>query len=278
MREIKFDKHDYGQVIPMSQLRISLEVQRTTIPGRVKKLRENWQEALCGEFLVFGPYYEGTGKNRQTYFLVGDGGHRKAAKADLGHSEATCEVFGGVSKEDQALVFLGRNDRAGIASSDRNRNLSTLQDEDTLIIGKAAVAHGFVFIANSPADVTFSDRAAGVAVIGDGARHGDGATHLAHVFEVYAALFGIAERVDGNVFRALSKVLVKVPDLDLKRFVTKFAGMPMQVVVSNAHYFRERQLAEGRSIGRTRGIAQYMGSVYDQGAGLTVKQRISNKL
>lgn len=278
MREIKYNKHDYGQVLPLGQLRIQLDVQRTTIPGRVKKLRENWQEPLEGELLVFGPYYEGTGKNRQTFYLVGDGGHRMSAKLDLGHTEATCEVFGGVSKEDQALVFLGRNDRAGIASADKNRNLATLQDEDTLSISRAATAHGFVFIANSPADVTFADRAAGVAVIGDGARHGDGPTHLAHVFEVYAALFGTVERVDGGVFRALSKVLAKLPDLDLKRFVTKFAGMPVQVVSSNAAYYRERQLSEGRSIGRTRGIAQYMGSVYDQGAGLTTKQKIGNKL
>jgi hypothetical protein len=273
MREISYTDHQYGVKLPLDQLREDLDVQRAKIPGRITKLQKNWQDALCGELLVFGPYHDESG----TYYLVGDGGHRRAVKTALGHVNAECEVFSGVSKEDQALVFLGRNDRAGIASADRNRNLATFNDDDTLNISRAALSAGFVFIASSRAEITFNDRAAGLVIMMDASRKGlDGPAHLAKCFELYATLFGTEDMVNAGVLKAFSKLVSKVEELDNAWLVTKLAGLPVQVVAANGETYRDKLRGDGIAISQVRATSRYLATIYDQGR--PVKQRVAHRL
>lgn len=261
---IEYSEHEYGVKVPIDQLDVDMDVQRALVPFRVNKLAKNWDPSLVGELLVFADTESGL-------YLIGDGHHRKVVAQDKGATEMDCEVFTGVSKPDQARIFLGRNDRGVIGKTDRDRNLNTLKDPDTLMINAACQQAGLVFIGNAKEDVTFGERTAAVAIMNDAERRGkglNGAKHLADVLTFYTEVFSTSiarsERVEPMVLQAISKLLLKKPDLDREWLAQQLINVPPQQIVASSVLFRKQQQATGKSLGAVRACAQLIAGWYNR--------------
>jgi len=262
---ISYTKHEYGVQVPTDQLSVDLDVQRALAPGRVAKINKAFDPALVGELLVFAN--EKTGE-----WLIGDGHHRKTVAAMRGLPFLECEVYWGVSKEDQARMFLGRNDRGGMSLVDRDRNMATMRDGLTLAINAACQAAGLRFIGNSRQEVTFGDRAAAVAIISDAQRRAKGKSngqqHLAQVLLFYTSTFASSiargERVEPILLKGLSKLFLRKPDLDQDWLVQQIVGVPPQVLVSSAEDERRRIQGQGKSVSLARAMALVLATYYNR--------------
>jgi hypothetical protein len=271
--EIQYTGHKYGKSVPIEKLVVDLDVQRAIVPYRVDKLSRNWDSSLVGELLVFA--------NADGTFNIGDGHHRQVVAASRGVRSMDCEIFYGVSKADQARIFLGRNDRGSIARVDRDRNLATLRDPDTLLINAAAQKAGLVFIGNSSEQVTFGDRASAVAIMNDARRRfrdDNGSQHLADVMtfycEVFASSLARGERVEPTLLKGLSKVMLRKPELDRDWLASRLVSQAPQSIVAHGQLWRKQAQAERHNMSATRATAQLIASWYNTYAHKATGKRI----
>ncbi len=262
MESIEFTDHKYGVDVAVGDIKLDLAVQRATIPARVRKLTANFTPILLGELLV---------SERSDGLYILDGHHRLQAAQNANGSGVTtviCEVFTGLSKADEARLFMGRNDRANIARVDRDRNLATSGDTDTLNVQMAAQSAGFIFVADRVEDSTFRDRAAGLAIMRDAERRKyielSGPEHLSRVFGVYARTYGNQERPESVLLKALSKIFVGKFEIDEDRLYDRLHGLPPQQLVASAKQ-RQVELSVVRGISTVRAAIELLAEQYNRG-------------
>lgn len=269
---VEYTDHKFGVNVDLDDIHVDLAVQRAIVPSRLRKLVNNFDPILLGELLV---------SERPEGLFVLDGQHRlEAVKHTNGRHTVTCEVFSGLSKADEARLFMGRNDRANIARTDRDRNLATAEDQDTLAVQMAAQSAGFVFIAESASDTTFKDRAAGVAIMKDAERRSyieaTGEQHLASVFGFYARVYGNQDVVEPVVLKALSKIFVNRNPVDEDRLYDRLRGVPPQVLAAQADQ-RRRELSGVRGISRVGAAVEIIAEHYNRGLPTTSANRIRTR-
>lgn len=259
MEPIEFTDHKYGVEIAISDIHVDLAVQRAIVPQRLLKLTGAFDAVLIGELLV--------SERSDGKLYVLDGQHRKEAAAANGVTAVACEVFSGLSRADEARLFMGRNDRAGIARVDRDRNLATSGDQDTLDVQMAAQSAGFVFVASGSEESTFRDRAAGVSIMRSAAgRKGveiTGPEHLSHVFTLYARIYGNKERPESVLLKALSRILLK-SEVDEDRLYERLRGLPPQQLVQLAAQLKA-ELSVVKGISTVGAAVQRIAEQYNRG-------------
>jgi hypothetical protein len=240
---IKCSNHKFGQKLPLTDLRIKVEVQRALVPRRVAKLQKEFDPCQVGELLV---HAEGDG----TYSVI-DGNHRREVMISLGIAKWECEAFWGLSEEDQGKLFLGRNDRAGIASADKHRVLKTTGNEGVEIVFNAARSAGLVFIGNPGETLTYTDLGAAEAIMTEASRGGLSPTaHLAEMFQLYTAAFGKVELCDSYVLRGIHKVVLRSDTLDRAELVQVLASRPLQVILADMKSYMQDEHENGNRINR----------------------------
>ena len=259
MEPISYDDHKYGVDVAVRDIKLDLAVQRSIIPSRIRKLTAAFDQDLLGELLV---------SDRGDGLWILDGQHRLETAKQQGVISVTCEVFTGLSKADEARLFLGRNDRASVARLDRDRNMATYGDQDTLNVQMAVQAAGYVFVANSAEESTFRDRSAGIAIIHDAERKRDfpvtGVEHLTRVAQFCARTWGNQERPESGVLRGLSKILVKHGEIDEDRLFERLRGLPQQQLTAQA---KVRRAEEGqfRPLSATKAMTEVILDLYNRG-------------
>lgn len=271
MEPIEFTDHKYGVDVAVGDIKVDLAVQRATVPARVRKLTANFNPTLVGELLV---------SERPEGLFVLDGHHRLTAAESAngnGPSTVTCEIFTGLSKADEARLFMGRNDRANIARVDRDRNLATSGDQNALDVEMAAQSAGFIFVADRAEDSTFRDLAAGVAIMRMAERRKyidlSGPEHLARVFGIYSRAYGNKERPESLLLKALSRIFVGKLEVDEDRLYDKLRGLPPQQLVASA---KQRQVEESvtRGISTVRAALELIAEQYNRGLPTDSPKRI----
>jgi hypothetical protein len=270
MQPIEYTEQRHGVSVAVADIKLDIAVQRAIIPQRVRKLTASFNPALLGELLV---------SERPDGLYVLDGHHRLAAAKGAngnGVQTVTCEVFTGLSKADEARLFMGRNDRANIAREAQDRNLATSGDQPTLDVQMAAQSAGFVFIADNVEDSTFRDRAAGIYIMKDAGRkhvEASGPEHLARVFAFYARTYGNQERPESLLLRAVSKIFTGKYEVDEDRLYERLHGLPPQQVVANAVQRRVEQSIT-RSISAVRAAVEVVAEQYNRGLPTDSAKRI----
>jgi len=266
---IEYTDHKYGVEVAVGDIKLDLAVQRAIVPARLRKLTGHFDPILLGELLVSERVDGGL------YIL--DGQHRLRAAAERGVTTVHCEVFTGLSRSDEARLFMGRNDRANVARVDRDRNLATSGDQETLDIQMAAQAAGFVFVANNVEDSTFRDRAAGIAVMHDADRRKHievtGPEHLARVFTFYSRVYGNQERVESLLLKALSKIFLGKSEVDEDRLFDKLRGLPPQQISAQARQ-RRIDMSVTRGVSLVRAAVEVIAEQYNRGLPADSAKRI----
>jgi hypothetical protein len=271
MEPISYTDHDHGVALFVDEIQVDLAVQRALMPARVRKLVASFDPILLGELLI---------SQRPEGAFVLDGHHRLQAAKNAngsGVQTVTCEVFKGLSKADEARLFMGRNDRANIAREARDRNLATSGDQPTLDIQMAAQSAGFVFIAEKVEDSTFRDRAAGVVIMADADRRRyvetTGPEHLARVFAFYARTYGNQERPESLLLRAISRIFVGKFEVDEDRLYERLHGLPPQQLVANAVQ-RRAELSLTRGVSAVRAALEVIAEQYNRSLASDSPKRI----
>jgi hypothetical protein len=269
MDPIQFEDHKYGVEVAVGDIQLDIAVQRAIVAARLRKLTANFDPILLGEVLVS----ERT--NGQLYIL--DGQHRLRAAEQSGIPTVTCEIFTGLSKADEARLFMGRNDRAGIAKNDRNRNLATSGDTDTLNVQMAAQSTGYRFITDKPEDSTFQDRATGIWIMRNAERRRyvetSGPEHLSHVLGFYARVYGNQDRPESVLLKAVSRIFVGKFEVDEDRLYERLHGLPPQQLVASA---QQRQVEQSvtRSMSTVRAALELIAEQYNRGLPTDSPRRI----
>lgn len=260
LESIQYTSQKHGVQVPLSELDIDIDVQRALMPSRLRKMIKTFDPAGVGELLV-------SQREDGSHFII-DGQHRKVVLEQVdGYSHASCEVLNGLSKRDEARLFLMRNDRSGVSRADRNRNMATYGDPDTLKVQMACQAEGFVFITNDARDRTFTDREAAVAILAaaESAKKYEGTPeqHLSHVLGFYARVWGTDEVPQSVILKALSRLLLrKEPNED--RLYERLRDVPAQQLVFEARA-KQADISDTRNVTLPTAVLEHMVSLYNHG-------------
>lgn len=100
--------------IAIAEMRVSPEAQRKFSPAHADALAADFDLELMGIPVI---------SRREGVYWILDGQHRVAALkiVGLGNEILQCEVYEGLTESEEALMFLGRNDRRGISPFDSFR-------------------------------------------------------------------------------------------------------------------------------------------------------------
>jgi hypothetical protein len=124
-------------------------VQRRLNEGRVARIAENFHESALGVLIVSArvtlPVLSDTNEIR---YVVLDGQTRLAALRKFTGTEATtmpvvCQVFHGLTRAEEAEIFLEHNDRAAVRKLDLFRLALVAGQEWAVELDKLVKRHGF---------------------------------------------------------------------------------------------------------------------------------------
>jgi hypothetical protein len=269
MDPIQFEDHKHGVEVAVGDIQLDIAVQRAIVAARLRKLTANFDPILLGEVLV------SERADGKLYIL--DGQHRLRAAEQSGVPTVTCEIFTGLSKPDEARLFMGRNDRAGIAKNDRDRNLATSGDQDTLNVQMAAQSAGYRFVTDKVEDSTFRDRATGITIMKDAEKRryieASGPEHLGRVLSFYARTYGNQERPESVLLKSVSKIFVGKFEVDEDRLYERLRGMPPQQLVASAQQ-RKVELSVTRGVSTVRAALELIAEQYNRGLPADSPRRI----
>lgn len=129
--------------IPVVDLKIDSEYQRSLTGHRVDRIKDNWSWIACGVITVA---LRGSGSGN--YFVV-DGQHRVAAAERANIAELPCLVFESLSHVDEAKGFIDVNtSRKAMSVVDKYRALLVVEDPVALHV------RGLLELANRSPDYT----------------------------------------------------------------------------------------------------------------------------
>ena len=236
--------------LPFRSLAFDDSYQRSVLPAYVAKLVGKWDLKKVGVITV-------SIRNRKPYVI--DGQHRVRAALELGLSDTKirCEVYRGLSVEEEAQLFLALNDAKSVTAIDRYQAGLVANDptcigvRDTLAQYGLAVGNtggdGYVRCANTLLKIYERDPAAleDTCLLLTGA-WGTRSEALDHV--VVTGMGMVVNRFNGEIDRG---VFVKK--------LAKYHGGP-GALVGDA-----RGLAALKPFGVTRASAELMVDTYNKG-------------
>jgi hypothetical protein len=127
--------------IPISRLRVDPNYQRHLDRTRVERMARQWSDRLCGALAV-SDRADGT-------FYVVDGQHRYEALSILRRPTVPCFVWAGLSREQEADLFVTLNtERRAVRMDDRFRARLAAGDRHAAEIVAIAEQAGFSVLSN----------------------------------------------------------------------------------------------------------------------------------
>lgn len=240
--------------LPISALSIDPETQRDVIRARVKHLANPFNPALVGIFTV--SVRDGVDGGN---FVV-DGQHRTLAARDAGYNDlrVPCDLKYGLSRADEAILFLGQNDSRPVSAIDKFR--VGLLGGDPDCVGVQAVLNEFglrVVLGHVDGGIACVDRLLAI---------------YRRDPDLLRETLGIAINAWGTrsatteqlVVSGLSTVLGRYNgELERPRLVnklSKYRGGPAGLIGD------ARALSDIRPINKTRALAEIVVDTYNKGA------------
>lgn len=123
--------------LPFRALTVDLSYQRDPLISHVKRLHEGYDERKLGVLTV---------SIRDGKAYVVDGNHRRLAALEGGRGDqkALCEVFRGLTRDEEAALFLARNDAKKIKPTDRYKAGLVAGDPICVGVRDTLAEHGLV--------------------------------------------------------------------------------------------------------------------------------------
>jgi hypothetical protein len=244
------------EAVPVGLLSFDPTVNRAPIAAKVRKIRENFQPMLVGVPVV--------SKRTDGDYVVLDGQHRVLAivtNPALGEEyELPCECLAGLTREQEAAIFLGLN-----------RDRTPTKPYDQFRVGVVAGNPSYVAIQRVLSDLGLKAGAsAGTNRVGcvralesilD--KHGEEILHTA--LAVLVDAFGRdAETFDADLCHAVAIILATNPGVDAGRLAARMSK-DGKVVLSPAQWKRRAALATGATGGNSRwpAIAKLLVNAYN---------------
>jgi hypothetical protein len=137
------------QTLPANLLDVDADVQRMLNERRVHKLADSFDESALGIFTVSARDYLDPESGTTSYrYVVLDGQTRLAAiRRFAGTDETTmpvlCQVYYGLTRQQEAETFLSHNDRAAIRTIDKFRLAIVAREPWALDLNRLVLEHGF---------------------------------------------------------------------------------------------------------------------------------------
>lgn len=135
--------------LPANVLDVDPDVQRMLNENRVRKLADNFDESALGIFTVSAREFLSALKDKtETRYVVLDGQTRLAALRRFAGTDKTalpviCQVYYGLTRQQEAETFLSHNDRAAVRTLDKFRLAIVAQEPWALDLDRLVKAHGF---------------------------------------------------------------------------------------------------------------------------------------
>jgi hypothetical protein len=222
--------------IEASKLRIDPAVQRQMDPRRVAKIANNWNSDLAGVITVshrVNPF-----DSSDEEFVILDGQTRwNALKTVCGQETTTCkilaEVFTGLTRQEEAVMFLGHNDRKGVTPLDTFRISLVAEEEWAVKIQEIALKYRWAVAGTDVPGVRKFNAIGAARKIYNS--DGTGQT-LDRVFAVIDAAWP-RERmgVCGESLNGIGGIYAGYTNLDTAGFVTKLAKLGFNKYYSSIH-------------------------------------------
>jgi hypothetical protein len=137
------------RTIPANELDVDPDVQRMLNENRVRRLADNFDESALGIFTVSArrTLDPETGASGYRYVTL-DGQTRLAAiRRFTGTDETTlpviCQVYYGLTRQQEAETFLSHNDRAAVRTIDKFRLAIVAREPWALDLDRMVKQHGF---------------------------------------------------------------------------------------------------------------------------------------
>lgn len=196
------------ETLPADVLDVDPGVQRQLNPGRVKALAAEFDESALGVFTIsarrnmdLGNVGDGA---KQLRYVVLDGQTRLAAVRLFTGSEKTklplvCQVYHGLTRTEEAEIFLRHNDRTAVRAIDKFRIALVAGERWAISLNDIVTRHGFETGVNAPAERRFTAVAAALKIM----RLTDGEDALNRAFDLLVRTWGhranaaSAEAIDG---------------------------------------------------------------------------------
>lgn len=195
------------ETLPANLLEIDPGVQRRLNESRVAKIAADFHESALGVFIVSARRSQDPGGapgNIKTRYVVLDGQTRLGALRKFAGTESTampvvCQVFHGLTRAEEAEIFIEHNDRAAVRKIDLFR-LALVAGQDWAVdLNRLVTRHGFEPNDSTPAERRFTAISTAQRIL----RLPEGDVALDKAFEFIARSWGhrtnaaSAEAVDG---------------------------------------------------------------------------------
>lgn len=256
--------------LPANLLDIDPGVQRKPNESRIARIAADFHESALGVFVVSARrspaalHPEATEGDKRPRYVVLDGQTRLGALRKFTGTEHTtmqvvCQIYHGLTRAEEAEIFLTHNDRAAVRKIDLFR-LAIIAGQDWAVsLDELVRRHGFEATDSASPERRFTAISTAQRII----KLPEGMDALDKAFDFLARSWGYrvnsasAEAVDGLslLFHRHGK------DVDVVGFARKFAATDTpQTFKSNVMAYRAAM-----GVGRTEAAYRYVIKVYNSG-------------
>lgn len=135
--------------LPANLLSVDPDVQRVLNESRARLLADSFEENALSVFTVSArSYLDPASNTAKTRYVVLDGQTRLRAihlftGTDQSALPVLCQIYYGLTRQQEAEIFLSHNNRAAIRSVDKFRLAIVAKEEWALDLAKVVNSHGF---------------------------------------------------------------------------------------------------------------------------------------
>lgn len=251
--------------LPANLLEIDPGVQRMLNTNRVRKLADSFDESALGVFTVSARVSSDALADRVEHrYVVLDGQTRLAALRRFAGTEDTalpvvCQVYHGLTRQEEAEKFLSHNDRAAIRTLDKFRLAVVAQEPWALTLNDLIVQHGFEIGRGSRPERRFTAVASARRIM----NLADGQDSLNRAMDLLVRAWGHHRNVlSAEAVEGVGLLYQRHGDaVDTVNFARKLAG------ADTPQTFRAGVMAlySADSISRTEAAYRYTLRLYNQG-------------
>jgi hypothetical protein len=255
--------------IPANRLTVDPEVQRQVDPGRVRKIAAAWDSLQVGVLTVSKRQALFMGApgdvDASEEFVVLDGQTRLGAFREVCGEDTnqtlTCQVYTGLTRQEEAAMFLAHNDRKAVLTRDRFRLSMVAGETWALDIHDIAARHGW-YVAGGEKLPGKSRVFTAIGAAERVYRLDDGAT-LKKTFAVIATAWnGSPSAVSSETLYGVGLLLARhsLEAKQLHGLTTKLSKTPLGVYVGDVAADRRRN---GGTIAKA--AYEYTVAIYNRG-------------
>jgi hypothetical protein len=253
------------ETLPANLLEVDPSVQRKLNDSRVAKIAADFHEAALGVLIVSArTHLPALSDETETRYVVLDGQTRLAALRKFTGTEATafpvvCQIFTGLTRAEEAEIFLTHNDRAAVRKIDLFRLALVAGQPWAVELDEVVRRHGY----EARDAITPERRFTAISTAQRIIRLPEGLDALDRAFDLIARSWGYrvnaasAEAVDGLglLFHRHGK------DVDVPGFARKLAATDTpQTFKANVMAYRATM-----GVSRTEAAYRYVIRVYNAG-------------